>query len=86
VRPLAEPYQVSVEDVFNLTGRGVAVIGVHTGGVINSGDRAVLRSGDTEVPVPELFVEIHHPPGKIALLLRGVERDQVLVGAVLGGP
>lgn len=83
---MAEAYQVTVEDVFTLTGRGVAITGIHTGGVIRSGDQAVLRIHDAEVPVPELFVEFHHPPGKVALLLGGVDRDQVVVGAVLIGP
>jgi translation elongation factor EF-Tu-like GTPase len=83
---VAESYQVTVEDVFTITGRGIAIIGNHAGGVIHSGDHGVLRSDDAEVAVPEIVVEIHHPPEKIALLLRGVEREDVNIGAILFGP
>ena len=38
--PVREGYQVTLEDVF-LTDRGVAIIGVHTGGVIHAGGRGV---------------------------------------------
>ena len=77
---------MTIEDLFNISGRGVAIIGVHTGGVIHSGDAGVLSTGHAEIAVPEIVVEIHGPPEKVALLLRGVERDDVTVGAILFGP
>lgn len=64
---------MAVEDVFDRTDRGVGIIGVHTGGVIRSGDGAVLRFNGDDVRVPEVVVEIHHPPEKIALVLRSSE-------------
>lgn len=55
---MREPFQVLVEEVFNISGRGIAVLGRHTGGVIESGDSAVLRQGSLEIDVPEVVVEI----------------------------
>jgi translation elongation factor EF-Tu-like GTPase len=83
---MREQNQVTVEDVFDLTGRGIAILGTHSGGVINSGDAAVLRTADAETPVPEVWVELHSPPGRQALVLRGVTREQVQVGGILVGP
>jgi hypothetical protein len=82
-----ELFEVQIEDFFDLADRGgVAIVGVHSGGVINSGDSALLRLNERDVPVAQVVVEMHARPGKIALFLPGLDRADVELGAKLIGP
>jgi len=81
-----ESYTLRIEDVFMITGRGVAVSGVHSGGDVRTGDAATVLDGTGVRHVPRLAVEMHAPPGKLCLVLHGVGLDDVSSGSVLEGP
>jgi translation elongation factor EF-Tu-like GTPase len=83
---VSKPFEVTVEAVYVLQGRGVAIAGEHRGGEIRNGVAAELVDDAGTVPVPEVKVEVHRPLGKLALVLVGVDRDQVHVGQVLRPP
>lgn len=83
---VSKPFEITVEAVFVLRGRGVAVAGDHRGGDIRSGDEAELVGEAGVIPIDEVKVEMHKPLGKLAVVLVGVERDQVHVGQVLRSP
>lgn len=85
--PKAErPWTFRVTESFAITGRGVAVFGGFTG-VIPSGLPAELQSHKHLLVVPEVWVEFARIADgeRVALLLRGVENDQVMPGALLRG-
>jgi GTPase len=84
--PVSKPFEITVEAVYLLRGRGVAVAGDHRGGEIRTGDRAELVGEAATIAVDEVRVELHKPLGKLAVVLVGVERDQVRVGQVLRSP
>ena len=86
--PRAErPWTFRVSESFGITGRGVGVVGDFTGAIDRSGLPAELQSRDQFLVVPEVWVEFARIAGgeRIALLLRGVEKDQVAPGSVLRG-
>jgi translation elongation factor EF-Tu-like GTPase len=82
---------MTVEDVFSITGRGTIVTGRVTAGVVAVGDRVLLsRAGQPLVQIEiggiEMFrktVDIAKAGDNVGLLLRGLQRDQVLKGDVL---
>lgn len=80
---MREPWTFTVEQVFAITGRGTAVIGTLAGGDIHGGDSAALTDGSR---VEDVFVEFHSPPGKVSLMLPGVDKAEVPKGSVLTGP
>jgi MFS family permease len=80
-----EPYSVTVEHARSVPGRGVAIVGVHAGGSISSGDAGLLQHGERSVHVPFL-VEPDPPPGKVILMLYGVDINAVPAGATITGP
>ena len=83
---MSKPFEITVEAVYVLRGRGVAVAGAHRGGEIRTGDAAELVGETGTIPIDEVRVELHKPLGKLAVVLVGVERDQVHVGHVLRTP
>lgn len=83
---MSKPFEITVEAVFVLRGRGVAIAGAHKGGEIRTGDRAELVDDQGTIPIDEVRVEVHRPLGKLAVVLVGVDRDQVHVGQVLRKP
>jgi translation elongation factor EF-Tu-like GTPase len=83
---VSKPFEITVEAVYLLRGRGVAVAGVHRGGEIRSGDKAELVGEEGTIPIDGVRVELHRPLGKLAVVLPGIERDQVHVGQVLRSP
>jgi translation elongation factor EF-Tu-like GTPase len=83
---VSKPFEITVEAVYVLRGRGVAIAGVHRGGEIRSGDQAELVGETGTIPVDEVRVELHKPLGKFAVVLVGVDREQVHVGQVLRTP
>jgi translation elongation factor EF-Tu-like GTPase len=84
-------FGMTVEDVFSITGRGTIVTGRVTAGVVAVGDRVLLsRAGQPLVQIEiggiEMFrktVDIAKAGDNVGLLLRGLQRDQVLKGDVL---
>lgn len=73
----SEPFALRVADVFDITGRGTAVVGPIESGVVRTGDRVdVSRNGEI-VATATVFVELINDrradPRSIALLLREME-------------
>ena len=84
--PVSKPFEITVEAVYVLRGRGVAIAGAHKGGEIRTGDRAELVGETGTIPIDEVRVELHKPLGKLAVVLVGIDREQVHVGQVLRSP
>ncbi|MBC6457150.1 elongation factor Tu [Actinomadura sp. HBU206391] len=92
-RILDEPFQMPIENVLTITGRGTVVTGVVAQGAIRLGDHVeIVGLGDTLSSVAtglETFGQTmdHAEAGdNTALLLRGIKRDQVRRGQVVGAP
>jgi translation elongation factor EF-Tu-like GTPase len=87
----AGSFGMTAEDVFSITGRGTVVTGRITAGTVTVGEQVLLsRAGQplaqVEVTGIEMFrrtVKTAKTGDNVGLLLRGVERDQVLKGDVL---
>ena len=81
-------WEFTVEESFNITGRGTGVVGELRGTIETSGEPAMLRVDSTETRVDKVFVEVTRVAGgeRLALLLYGVTKDEVPHGALLGGP
>jgi translation elongation factor EF-Tu-like GTPase len=84
-------FGMTVEDVFSITGRGTVVTGRVTAGTVSVGDKVLLsRAGQPlvqlEVNGIEMFrktVGVANAGDNVGLMLRGIQRDQVLSGDVL---
>ena len=84
-------FGLTVEDVFSITGRGTIVTGRVTAGTVAVGDQVLLsRAGtpllQTEVTAIEMFrktVSVANAGENVGLLLRDVDRDQVVRGDIL---
>lgn len=84
-------FQLAVDDVFSITGRGTVVTGRVLAGSIKVGDqvtitRAGQQVGATLIAGVEMFrkkVTEAHAGDNVGLILEGVRRDQVLHGDVL---
>ncbi|MFD3541049.1 elongation factor Tu [Streptomyces sp. NPDC058662] len=94
VRYTDAPFLLPVENVLTITGRGTVVTGAVERGTVRVGDRvAVLGEGgepaETVVTGLETFgkpMESAEAGDNVALLLRGVHRDQVRRGDVVAAP
>ncbi|MGP3684445.1 elongation factor Tu [Streptomyces sp. IBSNAI002] len=88
------PFLLPVENVLTITGRGTVVTGAVERGTIRLGDRVSLLGGDgAGDPVVVTGLETFGKPmesaeagDNVALLLRGVQRDQVRRGDVVAAP
>jgi translation elongation factor EF-Tu-like GTPase len=84
-------FGLTVEDVFSITGRGTIVTGRVIAGTVAVGEQVLLsRAGtpllQTQVNGIEMFrktVQVAKAGDNVGLLLRDVQRDQVLSGDVL---
>jgi translation elongation factor EF-Tu-like GTPase len=84
-------FQLMVEDVFSITGRGTIVTGRVLAGTVAVGDQVLLtRAGttvaQTTVTGIEMFrksVDVASVGDNVGLLLRDVQREQVVRGDVL---
>ena len=84
-------FGLTVEDVFSITGRGTVVTGRVMAGTVTVGEQVLhSRAGQplaqVEVTGIEMFrktVTTAKPGDNVGLLLRGLQRDQVLKGDVL---
>jgi len=92
-RILDRPFLMPIENVLTITGRGTVVTGVVEQGSIRLGDHVeVVGLGETTSSVAtglETFGQTmdHAEAGdNTAMLLRGVRRDQVRRGQVVGAP
>jgi elongation factor Tu len=89
-----KPFQMPIEDVFTITGRGTVVTGRVDRGMIKTGDEVEIvgfqdRPRKTVATGVEMFRKIldyAEAGDNIGVLLRGVDRDSVERGQVLAKP
>lgn len=85
--PSGGPFQLTVEDVFNIRGRGTVVTGRVANGQIRVGD-VVLLNGERRVKITgvEMFakiLEVAQEGDNVGLLLQGLNKEDVQKGDVL---
>ncbi len=92
-RPRDQPFLMPVEDVFGIKGRGTVVTGRIERGVIKVGEEieivGLAETRKTVVTGVEMFrktLDSGEPGDNVGLLLRGIERDDVLRGQVIAAP
>ena len=88
-----KPFLMPVEDVFSIKGRGTVPTGRVERGLIKAGNEVeIIGLGETRKTVA-VSLEMFHksmseaePGDAIGVLLRGIDRDEVLRGQVLAAP
>jgi elongation factor Tu len=92
-RQVDQPFQMSIEDVFSIKGRGTVGTGRIERGVIKMGEEVeIVGLGDTRkttVTGVEMFnktLDSGQAGDNVGLLLRGVEKDELERGQVLAKP
>jgi elongation factor Tu len=93
-RPIDQPFLMSVEDVFTITGRGTVATGRIERGVIKVGDNveivgfndAPLTSTCTGVEMFKKLLDRGEAGDNAGLLLRGIEKKDIRRGMVICAP
>jgi elongation factor Tu len=93
-RPLDKPFQMPIEDVFSITGRGTVVTGRIEQGIVKTGEEVEIvgihpETSKTVVTGVEMFRKIldeGQAGDNVGLLLRGTKRDEVERGQVISKP
>jgi elongation factor Tu len=93
-RPLDRPFQMPIEDVFSITGRGTVVTGRIEQGIVKTGETVEIvgiqpETSSTVVTGVEMFRKIldeGQAGDNVGLLLRGTKRDEVERGQVVCKP
>jgi elongation factor Tu len=92
-REMDRPFLMPIEDVFTIKGRGTVVTGRVDRGVIRTGEEVEIiglkETRKTVVTGVEMFRKIldqGEAGDNIGVLLRGVDRDEVMRGQVLAAP
>jgi elongation factor Tu len=92
-RVLDQAFQMPIEDVFSIEGRGTVVTGRIDRGIINTGDEVeivgIRPTQKTTVTGVEMFRKIldeGQAGDNVGLLLRGVKKDEVERGQVVAIP
>jgi elongation factor Tu len=93
-RDLDKPFQMPVEDVFTITGRGTVATGRIEQGKVNVGDEIELvgihpQTAKTVVTGVEMFRKLldeGQAGDNVGCLLRGVKREEIERGQVLAKP
>ncbi|MDA1026851.1 MAG: elongation factor Tu, partial [Planctomycetota bacterium] len=94
VRETDKPFLMSIEDVFSIKGRGTVATGRIERGVIKVGDEAeivglsaeTLKTIVTGVEMFQKTLDQGQAGDNVGCLLRGVEKEQIQRGQVLGKP
>ncbi len=94
VRDNDKPFLMPVEDVFTITGRGTVASGRIDRGTIKVGDEVeivglkeeVLKSTVTGLEMFRKTLEFGEAGDNVGVLLRGINREQVVRGQVLAKP
>jgi elongation factor Tu len=93
VRDLDKPFQMPIEDVFSITGRGTVVTGKVEQGVVHTGDeveivgiRATQKTVCTGVEMFRKILDQGQAGDNIGALLRGTKKEDVERGQVLAKP
>ncbi|KAL3947020.1 elongation factor Tu [Lentilactobacillus hilgardii] len=90
----SKPFLMPVEDVFTITGRGTVASGRIDRGVVKIGDEveivglndAPLKSTVTGLEMFRKTLDEGQAGDNVGVLLRGIDRDQVVRGQVLAAP
>ena len=92
-RPLDRPFQMPIEDVFSITGRGTVVTGRVEQGVVKVGEeveivgiRETRKTVATGVEMFRKLLDEGRAGDNVGVLLRGVGKDEVERGQVLAKP
>ena len=93
-RDNTKPFMMPVEDVFTITGRGTVVSGRIDRGTVKVGDEVeivglvekVLKSVVTGLEMFHKTLDLGEAGDNVGVLLRGIDRDQVVRGQVLAAP
>jgi elongation factor Tu len=93
-RPLDRPFQMPIEDVFSITGRGTVVTGRIEQGIVKTSEEVEIvgirpETSKTVVTGVEMFRKIldeGRAGDNVGLLLRGTKRDEVERGQVVCKP
>jgi elongation factor Tu len=92
-RAVDKPFQMPIEDVFSISGRGTVVTGRIDRGIVKVGDEVeiigIKETRKTVVTGVEMFNKIldeGQAGDNVGCLLRGIEKDEVERGMVLGKP
>jgi elongation factor Tu len=93
VRDLDKPFQMPIEDVFTITGRGTVVTGKVEQGIVKTGDeveivglRATQKTVCTGVEMFRKILDQGQAGDNIGALLRGTKKEDVERGQVLAKP
>ncbi|MGC8516351.1 MAG: translation elongation factor EF-1 subunit alpha [Candidatus Acidifodinimicrobium sp.] len=88
-RPVNLPLRVPVEDVYSIQGVGTVPVGKVVTGVMKPGDKIIFEPSHVQGEVKS--IEMHHqsleqaiPGDNIGFNVRGIEKDQVKRGDVVG--
>ncbi len=92
-RPLDRPFQMPIEDVFSITGRGTVVTGRVEQGIVKVGEeveivgiRETRKTVATGVEMFRKLLDEGRAGDNVGVLLRGVGKDEVERGQVLAKP
>ena len=93
-RETDKPFLMPVEDVFTITGRGTVASGRIDRGTVKVGDSVeivglvekVLTSVVTGLEMFHKTLDVGEAGDNVGVLLRGVDRDQIVRGQVLAAP
>jgi len=93
-RDVDKPFLMPVEDVFSITGRGTVATGRIETGLIHTGDDVEiiglgahnLKSVVTGVEMFRKILDDGQAGDNVGLLLRGIDKDEIKRGMVLGRP
>ena len=93
VREEDKPFLMPIEDIFTISGRGTVVTGRIERGIVNMGDSVeivgIRPTATTTVTGIEMFqktLDQGIPGDNVGILLRGVEKKDVVRGQVLSAP
>jgi elongation factor Tu len=92
-RPIDKPFQMPVEDVFSIKGRGTVATGRIERGIVKVGDevelvgiRDTVKTTATGVEMFNKTLETGEAGDNVGVLLRGIEKDEVERGMVIAAP
>lgn len=94
-RNLEEPFLLSIDSVYNISGRGTVACGTIEQGVVKVGDNLELKGGKLKAPIMtsatgvETFqksMDVGEAGDNIGVLLKGIKSDVVKRGMILAKP
>ena len=92
-RPKDQPFLMPIEDVFGIKGRGTVVTGRVERGTLKVGDTIDIIGFDDNKTTVTTGIEMFHkevdetePGDAVGLLIRGIDREEVVRGQVVAEP